>query len=121
VFGKSSSSFFSASPVRSSSGILIPSFSTSSFVSANVRYFVSGITSSNFRTSSSSEFFSITCFTIYWIALPISSRTVFASANAISISICLHSFRCLVVLCFSARQTGVIVTMFSIAHAIICL
>ena len=43
MFGNSSFSFFSASPVRSSSGILIPFFSRSSFVSANVRYFIFGI------------------------------------------------------------------------------
>jgi len=121
VFGKSSSSFFSASPVRSSSETLIPLSSSNFFVSAKVRYFVSGTFSFSFKIFSSSEFFSVTFLTTCWIAFPISSRTSCAEAKAISISIWRHSFRCRTVLCFSARQTGVIVTMFSIEHAIICL
>lgn len=121
MFGNNSSSFLSASPVRSSFGILSPSFSSSSFVSVNVKYFDFGIFSSSFRISKSSLFFFRICSTMYFIAPSISFIVSFAEAKAISISICRHSFRCRTVLCFSARHTGVIVTMFSIAHAIICL
>src|SRR3989344_5959016 len=49
------------------------------------------------------------------------SITTNSSAKAISKSSCLDSFKCLIVLCFSALQTVKIVKTFSIEQASICL